>query len=440
MFEKEEEQLSQYRNTFENLDIPIKAIDDAILTGFQRAKLEKKKRVMGKKVVFSLTAAVLIFIGFFASIRMSPAFANSLSTIPGMEKLVDLIRTDKGKMSAFENDYYEKINISQEKNGLTFTIEGAIADENGLVIFYTLTSREKHKEIQIENVKLESANGENLNMGSSSFDSTFSSEAGQAQQVKMMEFYLQTPIKTKEFILNVRVKGGPKQEDFSLDFQIRKNIQPKKEYVLNKSITVEGQRMTFTKAVIYPLRAAVTVKMDPNNTMRLLYFDDIRLVDEQGEIWNKINNGITASFITPDEMILYLQSNYFREPKELYLVLDKIQAVNKAEAQVVVDAEKQQIIKQPKGDIFRSMYVNGENLLFSFKTEKAFNSFLFSKITDGNGQTIESDQSFMNGWDESQMTEMGVHIPNLTNQVNPVSLELSSFPSWIEGHERIRIK
>jgi hypothetical protein len=37
-------------------------------------------------------------------------------------------------------------------------------------------------------------------------------------------------------------------------------------------------------------------------------------------------------------------------------------------------------------------------------------------------------------------TEIGVHMPGLTDEMSPISLELSFFPAWIEGEGKIQIK
>ncbi|MDH4615729.1 DUF4179 domain-containing protein [Brevibacillus sp. AY1] len=49
-----------------------------------------------------MTASALL-VGFFFSIRLSPVVAAYVSHIPGMEKLVDLIRDDKGLQRATES-------------------------------------------------------------------------------------------------------------------------------------------------------------------------------------------------------------------------------------------------------------------------------------------------------------------------------------------------
>ncbi|MFJ5714393.1 DUF4179 domain-containing protein [Neobacillus sp. NPDC093127] len=435
MYEKEEEQL---KSMYENVQVPLDSLDEAIFAGFQKAKSEEKRKFRRKRWLFTLAAAAIILLGFFTSIRLSPAFANYITIIPGMEKLVDLIRDDKGKLLAVENDYYEKIDVSQEKNGIKLTIDGAIADENGLVLFYTIESKEKLEGLRNENVRLESLDGKKLDIGTISMGSSLF--RGETSHSDMFEFYFQSPLAAKNLELKVSVEGTNLKEQFTLKFDLTKEIQEKKSYALNKTITIEGQKISFSEADVYPLRAAIHVKMDPHNTKRILSFEDLRLVDENGEMWNKISDGVVASHISPDEMIIYLQSNYFREPKKLYLVLNKIQAVDKDEVNVVVDTKKLQILKQPKGGHLSDLRVEGNDLIFNFHIEKEFNSFLFTTIKDGNGKQIESNTSFMGGRMEKGYAEIGVNIPDIKNQPNPISLELTAYPSWIKGNEKIKIK
>ncbi|WHY87271.1 DUF4179 domain-containing protein [Neobacillus novalis] len=435
VYEKEEEQL---KNMYDNVQVPLDSLDEAIFAGFQKAKSEAKRKSRRKRWVFTLAAAAIILLGFFTSIRLSPAFANYITVIPGMEKLVDLIRDDKGKLLAVENDYYEKIGVSQEKNGIKLTLDGAIADENGLVLFYTLETKAKLEALQNKSVRLESLDGKKLDIGSISMGSSL--YKGETTNSDMFEFYFQSPLAAKELELKVSVEGTNLKEEFTLKFNLTKEIQKKKSYTLNKTVTIEGQKIKFLNADVYPLRAAVHVKMDPKNTKRILSFEDLRLVDENGETWNKISNGTVSSNISPDEFILYLQSNYFQEPKKLYLVLNKLQAIDKDEVNVVVDPKKLQILKQPKGGHLSDLRVADNYLIFNFHTEKEFHYFLFSEIKDGNGERIESGSSYKSEGNEQRDAEIGVYIPDLEKQAGPISLELTAYPSWIKGNEKIKIK
>lgn len=371
---------------------------------------------------------------------MSPAFADYISVIPGMEKVVELIRYDKGMMSAIENDYYQPIGTSEEKNGLKVTIDGVIADESGLVLFYTFESNEKVKELFIDDVNIESLNEGTLDLSSVSYGSSHFSQEGEKSFHGTLDYFFQKPIKLGGYKLNLKVNGDI-ESSYSIPFTLNKEMQTKKTYQINKTVEIEGQKITFLTATVQPLRVAVHLKMDANNTKKILEFKDLRLVDENGEAWNKNTNGTSSSRISDDEEIIYLQSNYFRQPKELYLVMDKLQAIDKSEKYVVVDTEKQQILKQPKGDILKSIKVNGDHLDFTMKNGEDFPYFLFGKILDGNGNEIQPETSyFSNGGVEEIDREFGVQIANLKNQKGPLSFELSFFPAWIEGKVKVKIK
>ncbi|MDF2858854.1 MAG: hypothetical protein K0Q87_4705 [Neobacillus sp.] len=441
MFEKEEEKLKNHKNSYDNINIPLELLDDAIMAGFQKAKVEeqrKPRKPHAKKWMLSLAAAAVLFIGFFTSIRLSPAFADYITVIPGMEKLVELIRNDKGKMQAIHNDYYEKVNVSEEKNGMTFTVDGAIVDEDSMVIFYTLKSEEKQKEINIEEMQLTGLNSKKLDFSSFSNGGMLTSEEGNTTFSDMLEYHFQTSLKERNFELKVRVKGERQTEEYLLQFELKKDIQMKKTIKLDKTVTIEGQKIRFVTADIYPLRVAVHVKMDPKNTKKLLDFEDLRLVDEQGQTWNKIANGVTASRISDDEAIIYLQSNYFNEPKELYLVLNKIQAVVKEDAYIVIDTQKKQFVKQPKGNILTDLIVEGTHVGFKMHTKDEFNYHIIAGVKDKNGNEIENAGTSMSHYEDA--TEIGIHLPGLTSEMSPISLELSFFPAWIEGEGKIRIK
>ncbi|WP_066306668.1 DUF4179 domain-containing protein [Bacillus sp. FJAT-29814] len=440
MFDKEEVKLTEYKKSIDDADIPLQLLDQALTAGYQMAKLEKRRKSRHRKWLVSIMTAAILLISFFTSIRLSPVFAEYVTKIPGMEKVVELIRGDKGKMLALENDYYEKIGVSQEINGMTFTIDGAIADRDGLALFYSIKTKEKQTELFTKNVKLKSLDGKNLDIGSASFGNPPYSETGETSFSEYFEFHFQTPLEARKFELQVSVESGALKEDFIMPFQLNKDVPAAKTYKLNKTVTIQGQKITFIDAKVYPLRAAIHVKMDPQNSKRILNFEDLRLVDENGEAWNKINNGIISSQISPDEAIVYLQSNYFKQPKELYLVLNKLQAVNKDEVFVVVDTEKQEILKQPKENYFSELRVEQDAIYFHFKPGKEFNYFLFTRKMDGNGEEIASEWGSSQSGFENGTMEIGVNIPSPQNQINPISLELVYFPSWIKGDYKLRIK
>jgi hypothetical protein len=440
MFNKEEEKLQDYKKMYDNIPVSIESLDAAIMAGFQRAKIEEVKKPRPKKWIYSFVAAAVLLIGFLTSVRLSPALADYVTVLPGMEKIVEMLRFDKGKMSAIENDYYQEIGALEKKKGLEVIIDGAIADENGLVLFYTLTADQKQKNLFIEHFSLASQDGEKLNYSEASYNPTHSSTEGKNSYNGTIEYFFEEPFNASELELNLIIKGDIVGE-YKIPFNLNKDIEVKKTYKLNKTISIEGQNITFLSATIQPLRVAINVKKDPNNTKKILNFDDLRLVDENGETWNKISNGTTARKISENEEIIYLQSNYFRQPEELYLALNKLQAIDKEEAFVVVDVEKEEIIKQPKGNILTDVEVKGSYIDFTMPIKDEFPYFLFSRILDGEGKDINAESSSSDMVSEEEIIKsFGINIPNLKKQKGPISLELSFFPAWIEGDVKVRLK
>ncbi|MEC5425360.1 DUF4179 domain-containing protein [Virgibacillus sp. C22-A2] len=443
MYEKEELRLSNYKKKMEKTEIPVVALNDAILTGFAKAKSKEKVFHRKKRWILQAAMVAVILIAFVTTIRVSPVFAEYVSAIPGMEKIVKLIRHDKGMVTAINNDYYQDIDVSVEKNGLEVIIDGAIADENGIVLFYTLNTEKKQKEITIEEVKLESTVGEKLDFSSMTYGFPHFSEQGQKTYSGVMEYFFQSPYESRSFEIDLHVVGDTVNEKFIIPFTLEKNFETKKSYEINKTVTIGGQRIFIEEVTVYPLRVAVRVKKDPNNTKNLLYFEDLRLVDEHGEEWSKISNGITVSQLLDEEEIIYLESNYFKEPEELYLIINRIQAIDKADDMVVVDLEKVEILNQPEGNMLREIEITKNEINFKlYTTEGDFPFGLFGEIMDASGNKMHPESiSFSSGGSESDgITKHGIQLKNLNSYESPISIELAHFPKWISGNERIRIK
>jgi hypothetical protein len=439
MFKEEEQKLINYKKSYEDLAISIQNLDDAIMAGFQKAKQEEKRKPKRHKWIFTLAAAAVFLVGFFTTVRVSPTFAGYLTNIPGLEKIVEMIHYDKGKIAAIENDYYQMLGASEEKSGLKVTIDGAIADENGIVLFYSLQSKKPLKKIYIEKAELKSLKGENLDHGSTTYGSSHLSDKGEQNYRGMIEYFFNTPISSKNLTVKLKIAGDINDE-YQIPIHLKKEIKRKKTYELNQTVVVEGQKLTVLRAVIQPLRVSIHIKKDPSNSKKIMNIDDLRLVDEHGETWSTVSNGTSGSKISEEEEVIYLQSNYFRQPKELYLTFTKLQALNKEDAFVMVDIENGQILKQPKGNIIQDAKVEGSYIDFLLSLEKDFSYFPFSNIKDVNGQEVKWESSYSQTISDDGHKKLGINIPNLKKQQGPITFELNYYPTWIEGDVSIKIK
>lgn len=445
MFEKEEEKLNELRKQLEHVEIPQGEVDGAILQGMERAKREKQvRRTKRKKGLWTLAVSALVLITLVTSIRVSPAFANAVGSIPGMDKIVSLIQFDKGITAAIENDYYQVIGVAQTKDQITLTIDGVILDESGMNIFYTLDSPHSMEEVELKAFTLE--NKEEIPPSSFSYGHMHDGEKINEYSDRI-DYHFPEPITFKDltFTFNLDVALNGRDSTFSLPFEVPENVKPSMNYALNQEVEIEDQKFTIQEITIHPLRVGIKISLDPNNSMDILQFEDMRLEDENGEVWGSIANGTTGRGVSETEKIYFLQSNYFEKPKELYLRINKLQALNKDEAVVIIDTEKNELLKSPKdgklqlGDSDKSA---ADLFMINIELDEYNNHHNFdlsSSITDAKGKSISTPSVSMFTDDYKKETHWHIQF-GTTEYQNPLHLKLFAYPNYIEGDVKVELK
>src|SRR5699024_5283218 len=119
---------------------------------------------------------------------------------------------------------------------------------------------------------------------------------------------------------------------------------------INETVSLEGQKITFKEIIVYPTKIAIHVKYDEQNSKELFAFDDLAIVNEKGEEWASIN-GISGQEYIKNEEFIFLQSNFFEQPEELYLQFSSIRALDKDQLDVIVDVEQERLLKSPDDQI-----------------------------------------------------------------------------------------
>ncbi|MDN4606601.1 DUF4179 domain-containing protein [Sporosarcina highlanderae] len=366
---------------------------------------------------------------------MSPAFANAVASIPGMEKFVDLIQFDKGLEAIFKNDYYQKVDASQTKNGLTLTIDGAILDETGINIYYTLKSKDKLKSLSIQKVDLQHEEGippSGISYGGIDVDDNPKEVANRVM------YHFESPVQFKDqsFVLDMDVTFQEKPISFSLPFELKENVKPGKTVILNEEVEIESQKFTIKEITIYPLRVAVEVAFDEANTKKILQFEDMRLEDEKGEVWGSIMNGVTAM----GSETYFLQSNYFEQPEKLYLRINKLQALDKDEATLLVDTEKGEILDGPKDGKLQILSASkaGLHIIMPDAGGDQYHSYdILSTGIDADGKEIYISSTGMYMEEEIRHWDMTFET---TDYTNPLRFELTNYPNYITGDVKVKVK
>jgi hypothetical protein len=442
MFEKEEMKLNGFKERLEQLPLPVDAADGAIFQGLERAKREKMQlRAKRKRTVWSLAAAALLILTLAATIRVSPAFANAVASIPGMEKFVELIQNDKGLRAVFENEYYQPIGESQTIGNTTLTVDGVILDESGMNIFYTIESAVEMEDITILAPVLK--NRQEVPPSSISFNHPISQEDSPKIYKDIMGFTFEKATRFEDlaFTLGLKTEVDGKEFDFSVPFTAPENVKPAITYDMKKEVEIEEQKFTIEDVTVHPLRVGIKVSFDPANTKKILQFEDMRLEDENGEIWSSISNGVSAQGDIDDgEVIYFLQSNYFEKPEELYLRINKIQAVDLDDAYFLVDTDKKALLHRPKDgrlDLVKASRTGFElNMKIDQQQEHPYG--IDKKITDADGALMNLQHSGISDSHEGVKT---IDIAFEDNGYsNPVKVELFAYPNYINGDVKIELK
>ncbi|MEK5037406.1 DUF4179 domain-containing protein [Sporosarcina sp. FSL K6-3457] len=440
MFKDEEEKLEKWKEEIENASVPQDELEGAIRQGLQRAQQVAKpvkKRPVVKRGVWAVVVAAVLLITFATSIRVSPAFANVVALIPGMEKIVALIQDNKGLQSAIENEYYQPLNQSIEKEGVTLTLDGVIADEQEMIIFYSVKSFNKGEQPLNGHPLITDIEGEDIAIRSSS-DALYDIDGKGLENSSKVNVHFREVINKSGFIFKVKLESDSQSIDYEIPFSLDKEKMPTIRYPTNETVSIEGQKITIKQIEISPIKVSVHIRVDPANTKEILGYEDFRLVDGKGETWSAITNGLTASGIDEYERVYYLQSNYFEQAKGLTLMFNKLQAIDKDEAYVVIDTDKGIILEQPADQRFSVIMTNRRFIELFLKGEKGFHSDPFIKIVDMEGKEFHTSGGGFSRLSDEQI-QLSVRIPD-ESYVNPIKLPLYGYPQWIEGDVKIKIK
>ncbi|MCM3357851.1 DUF4179 domain-containing protein [Psychrobacillus sp. MER TA 171] len=436
MFEKEEEMISKSKKRLEEMSIPEESVNHAIQHGLLKAKAKRRNR---RKSIWTIGVAVILMLTFTTSIRVSPTFATAVASIPGLERFVEILQPefDKGLEAIIDQEYYEPVGISQTENNITFTLDGVIIDETGAEIFYTLEAPYSIKNIDYGDIKF--FNGDKELVSSISYNSPNQEEENRKLDKFSFTFSDIEKFKTKDFKIKFEImEGRDKTTAFEVPFTIKNDLMSGKEYKVNKEVIIDGQKIFIEEVNIYPLRVALNIHFDEKNTMEILQFEDIRLEDEKGEVWSSIRNGSSGFGGVGDlEKTYFLQSNYFKEPKELYLKFDKVQALPKEESYLLIDFDKKEILEQPSFGKIEITKILPGGLEVRYKPMRDNHTYsLFSQGENEKGEDIYIP--LQRSWKDVEYQYEDIQLEG--NMFNPVKLPFYAYPNYLKGSASIRIK
>lgn len=454
MFDKEEKALRELGEDLSKANVP-ENIEEFIRKGIVKGKAKKKS--LSRRLVLNI-AAVFVFSVFIITIRVSPVAASYISKVPGLSYIVKLINYDKGIADAVKNDFVQRINISQEYEGLEVSIKDIIIDSSRAVLFYSIENKTDHKFVDISDVEFLDVSGKKLEYSNSraGINKDMSIEKKFEGQIDLS--FSEENIIPDTIVVNFKLKESDSNyfeavyKELSSVWSFKVPIDKKKfegmikSYDINQTVEVEGQKITFKKLTATPTRIALDIEYDKNNTKKILSYDDLVILNEKGEKWGTIVNAFTGSLIDEYHTKLYLQSNFFTSPSKIYISFRSIKALDKDKLQVIIDTKNSKLIKSPDDKLsLISSEKQEKGTRFKFKIQgdevldKEYSYFVFNNsIKDASQNSYEHLEFSCSRDDKDNFIE--ILAPTEAVDTGAITLEIYDYPTRIKGEVEVRVK
>lgn len=427
-----EQDLQKLTQELAAVEVPKEALQQVRMKAVHQHRLIRRRK---RRLYTVASVAALVLLLFATSIRVSPVFAQVVAKIPGLAPIVGMIAYDKGISDIVENNYYEDLGIVITQGDYTLTLHSVVADHSGMTIFYNIKSPFNLSKVSITSLEVSQ---QGIPWGAaSSYVSSLVGGSGTVREDKVEIMPVdELSYDNMSFEFNVHLDDAAKTK-FVVPFTLTKSIKQPKVYEVNQFVVVDGQKISIKQLEISPLRAEIRLAADEQNTMQLLKFRSVRLIDENGENWGQTRDMEEGFGIWRDgEVRIRMQSNYFRQPQKLTLVMEEIEALPKGSDYIEVDFEQQKVLYVPS-ELDIDVQVPSSNIVeVTYPT--TVKSQLISEIVNREGNELNGNLMSIN-FSRENGYQKAIFTFNFDNEVNPIRLNINSYPLYLDGQLEIDI-
>jgi hypothetical protein len=414
-------------------------LDLAIERGIRRAK--RARRAVRFRAAGSTVAAFLL--AFAIAVNVSPAFAMAVSKIPVLNWFVWVVEQDSGIRLALEKEYYQPVGLTVEQDGYRLTVEGLVADEGRLVLFYAEEGG------TMGDWRFLDADGQQLVAGITA--SSPPDREARFQSVFDINMADGHPVPETVVLEAASPSGTPFRLEIPVDHSLFAGLT--EVFEIGETVEVEGQRFTVEKAVLSPARIAVHIVPDPGNTKRIFSFHDLRLLADGGEEIGKYGGS------GPDaegKIVYYFPSPYFKMPKSITLVGERLGALDKDNMEVAISLKEKRVLKAPTDQVTLDSITRMTDywlIKLNVKVLADWDTTLYhvineSAFTDGTGRSFgfaaveggvvsASFESFGAG---DRVHTQYIRIPAEHEYTDPLTFTISHYPAYLSEPFEVRIK
>ena len=400
------------------------------IQNFNTQKKREKVKTVFITIVFSIATL------FFTLLTLSgtaPSVSSFISKIPGFKPIVSLMEEDKGLQDIIENEYFQRIDGSLKVNGIDVKLLGVIADEYNMIIAFEALSEDGEKIRPNDFTVLQ--NGEVMQVKQS-----YGWDFGEDELIQdIIRISSDKPIAYEiskfELVLNV---WDDLVTSVRLPFTVKENILKTKKIIINEYMSFEGQRILVKSIRVSPIRTEIIFEVDESNDFQILQLGYIELIDETGETWGKIQNGLTAEGSPRDgEFSYFLQSYYFRYPETLTLKIGDVHALPKGKDSFIVDVPNERIANAEHLDVWNISIRNNALLIQQKNKSSITTSELVSEFIDAKGQPFYSGSTAFSLTEEDNETVITVPQDEMIQY--PLTAVIRTYPNIIGDEQQLSI-
>lgn len=315
---------------------------------------KKQYKVVKNKYLKTIIGTIAAMIIFVVLVNISPKFAYALENIPGVDRLIRLIKFseayDKSLKTIIDEGRYQKIDKTVKDKGAKFTVNTIAGDGLKLWIDYDF----KGKGLFIQQIWIKDANsGKILNCYVGHFtegdlmsiDRTFDSNEFNIEvevYKDREEFHNPMSSYTEEELEEMgELFEKSKVATLVVPIKLDENIFGEdsfNEYLLNRNISTGIGDFTLEKLETSPSRTKVYLKLN-NEGYSNIFLENLRIEDSESNIYYEINNHSYSKDTLNKGFPIQLEGG-LKDINNIKLKCDKISYVDSEQKYITVDLNK----------------------------------------------------------------------------------------------------
>ncbi|MEK4007446.1 DUF4179 domain-containing protein [Paenibacillus sp. FSL H3-0333] len=468
MVNTEEELLKEYYHSLsaEAEEIPEMRLNTAIRNGITRSR--RSSMSLRKRYALATAAAVLGLVLLFSFPRASevlksqgaaPDQAAIFQSYGPFEKYIPAVMTTNAVSSAIEDGLVQRVTgVTTEQNGFVLTVDGIAADQKGIIVLYSLQNK-TDENARVAHIQLTSAVSNPLHTSLGPDNSISPNRITYGYEVRQWESdagALPDQI-TFELELGKYKQFTPASAD-SLQAKLSVAIPLDREQIakagetihVDKTLEIDGQKIKINEVYLAASGIYLDYTCDPLNSKQIFsMYKPGFLAGGSGDYSYLALRA--ASFTDSGGRLIF--ANDRSSTQSLQLQINGILALDKQATQLIIDTDKQQIIKAPDHNLQMSVHntERGSTLVLEYDSQAQSNSIyntlmLGQKFTDGAG-TVHSADKFEFDIPQRTERENAKSIPHMyyrglgsNKYPQPLTFTIEAYPALIKEKLSIPIR